>query len=179
MKIANRAISAFILAALTFLWLPSPPLAAQQRTAAPPEFAGWIPISDAERQMKSPVVEKDAGAEILLWRVHVVDEYLGDDLQRVLYHYIRLKVFDAKGKEKTGTVDLSYSEPGGILDVSGRTVKADGTIMELDRKTVYKRDLVRAGGRKEKVVSFAMPGVEDGAILEYRWKQTQNDNRFR
>jgi hypothetical protein len=97
----------------------------------------------------------------------------------VLYHYVRLKVFDAKGKEKAGTIDLPYSESGGILDVAGRTIKPDGTILELDRKTVYKRDLIRGGFRTEKVVSFAMPGVEDGVILEYRWKQAQNDNRFR
>src|SRR5438093_5571609 len=86
---------------------------------------------------------------------------------------------NASGKEKVGTVDLPYTDTGGILDVAGRTMKADGTILELDRKAIYKRDLVRAGGRKEKVVSFAMPGVENGAILEYRWKQMQNDNRFR
>ena len=67
---------------------------------------------------------------------------------------------NASGKEKVGTVDLPYTDTGGILDVAGRTMKADGTILELDRKAIYKRDLVRAGGRKEKVVSFAMPGVE-------------------
>src|SRR5215831_6806931 len=115
-----------IILALTIFSLP---LHAQQRTLAPPEFVNWLPISDAERQLKEPVVEKDAGAEVLLWRVHVVDEYEGIDLQRVLYNYVRVKVFNAKGKEKTGTVDLPYQEPGGILDVSGRTIKADGSIV--------------------------------------------------
>jgi hypothetical protein len=154
---------------------------AQQRTLAPPEFANWLPVTDAERQLSSPAVEKDAGAEVLVWRVHVVDELLGSnrDFQRVFYHYIRLKIFDEKGKEKAGTIDLTYREPGGILEVSGRTVRPDGSILELDKKTVYKRDLVRAGGRRTKAVSFAMPGVEPGAIIEYRWKQTENDNRFR
>ena len=57
-----------------------------------------------ERELKSSVIEKDAGAEILQWRVHVVDEYLSTGLQRVLWHYVRLKVFDANGKEKAGTV---------------------------------------------------------------------------
>ena len=148
---------------------------------APPEFAGWIPITDAERSLKNPSVEKDAGAEILIWRVHVVDELLGNnaDLQRVFYHYIRLKVFDEKGKEATSTIDLPYREPGGILDVAGRTIKADGTVLDLDRKSIYRRELERAGRAREKVVSFAMPGVEPGAIIEYRWKQTENDNRFR
>jgi hypothetical protein len=157
----------------------SQPASAQQSTRAPLEFTTWLPISDSDRELKSSVIEKEAGAEILLWRVHVVDEYLSNGLQRVLWHYVRLKVFDANGKEKAGTVDLPYRDSGGIVDVAGRTIKADGTIVELDKKAIYKRDLVRAGGRKEKVVSFAMPGVENGAILEYRWKQTQDDNRFR
>jgi len=110
-----------------------------------------------------------------------VDEVLGNnrDLQRVFYHYVRLKVFNEKGKEDTSTIDLTYRAPGGILDVSGRTIKPDGTILELDRKSIYRRDLVRAGRAKQKAVSFAMPGVEPGAILEYRWKQTEEDNRFR
>lgn len=129
--------------------------------------------------MKSPSTEKDAGAEVLFWRVHVVDEILSNaDLQRVFYHYVRLKVFDEKGREKASTIDLAYGDRGNILDVAGRTVKADGTVIDLDKKTVYKRDLVRAGGRKERAVSFAMPGVEPGAIVEYRWKETVDDNRI-
>ncbi len=47
---------------------------AQQKTLAPPEFQNWLPITDADRQLKAPLVEKDAGAEVLQWRVHVVDE---------------------------------------------------------------------------------------------------------
>jgi hypothetical protein len=111
----------------------------------------------------------------------VVDELLGSnrDLQRVFYHYIRLKVFDEKGKEKVSTIDLSYREPGAILDVAGRTIRADGTIVELDKKSIYKRDVVRAGRSQAKTVAFAMPSVEPGAILEYRWKEIENDNRFR
>jgi Domain of Unknown Function with PDB structure (DUF3857) len=157
------------------------PAAAQQKTLIPPEFAGWLPISDAERTLKGPVVEKDAGAEVLLWRVRVVDEILGTgvDLQRVFYNYVRVKVFDQKGEEKVSTVDLTYREPGAITSVSGRTIKADGTIIELDRNAIHKRDLIRAGRAAEKAVSFSMPGVEPGSIIEYRWRQIENDNRFR
>src|SRR5262249_7282549 len=96
----------------------------------------------------------------------------------VLYHYVRLKLFDEKGVEKAATIDLTYGDRTAILDVSGRTVKPDGSILELDRKSVFKRDLVRAGGRKLKAVSFAMPGVEPGAIVEYRWKERQDDERI-
>lgn len=155
--------------------------AAQQRTLAPSDFQAWLAVSDADRQQMAPVVEKDAGAEVLEWRVHVVDEFLGDNrsFQRVFYNYIRLKIFDDRGREKAATIDLPYRAPGTIIDVSGHTIKADGTVVDLDPKTVYRRTLERVGSARESVVSFAMPAVEKGAILEYRWKQTEDDNRFR
>lgn len=154
---------------------------AQQRLQPPPEFVSWLPVSDAERALAAPAVEKDAGAEVLIWRVRVSDQVLGDNasMQRVFYNYVRVKVFDEKGKAKAAQVDLVYREPGGIQDVQGRTIKADGSVIELDRKAINRRDLVRAGKRTERAISFAMPGVEPGAIIEYRWKQTEDDNRFR
>ncbi|HUA20358.1 MAG TPA: DUF3857 domain-containing protein [Bryobacteraceae bacterium] len=177
----RKAIHFVFMTMAAWTLFPAGFVEAQQKTLAPPEFQGWLPISDEERQMKSPVVEKDAGAEVLLWRVHVVDELLGDNqsFQRAFYHYVRLKIFDEKGKEQAATIDLPYREPGGIEAVDGRTLKADGTVSELDHKSIYKRTLVRAGGLREKAVSFAMPGVEPGAIIEYRWRQTEDDNRFR
>jgi len=156
------------------------PLIAQQKTRAPGEFIEWLPISDAERQMKAPQVEADAGAEILMYRVHVVDEILGNntDLQRVFYHYVRLKVFDDKGKAKAGTIDLQYGSNAIIVDIAGRTLKADGSVVELDRKTVYKRDVVKGNGLKRKAVSFAMPAVETGAIVEYRWVEKRDNGNI-
>jgi uncharacterized protein DUF3857 len=161
-----------------FAFLLAGSLSAQQKQPAPPEFLSWLPITDAERQMQAPTVEKDAGAEVLFWRVHVVDELLlsGGDIQRVFYHYIRLKVFNDKGKEQVATVDLDYGEKGSILDVAGRTIKADGTVIELEKKAIFHRDLERVGGRKRRVTSFAVPGVEPGVIVEYRWKESLDSN---
>src|ERR1700689_4951636 len=94
----------------------------------------WLPITDAERNMKTPAVEKDAGVEAIFWRVHVRDELLGSqELQRVLYHYVRLKVFDEKGKEKASTIDLPTGDRTQIVSVNGRTIKADGTELELKK----------------------------------------------
>ena len=63
--------------------------------------------------------------------------------------------------------------------MAAHTIKADGSIVELDKKTVYKRDLVRSGGRSSKVVFFAIPAVEVGAIVEYRWRQTEKRKEWR
>jgi|HubBroStandDraft_6_1064221.scaffolds.fasta_scaffold96517_2 hypothetical protein len=136
----------------------------------------WLPLTDAERNMKSPAVEKDAGVEALFWRVHVRDEFMsGQELRRVLYHYVRLKVFDEKGKEKASTIELPFNDKTAIVSVRGRTIKADGTELELKKDSVFERDVVRAGRTRYKVKSFAMPGVEPGAIVEYRWQELRNE----
>src|SRR5271154_3309295 len=136
----------------------------------------WLPVTDAERSMKSPVVEKDAGVEALFWRVHVRDEFMsGQELRRVLYHYVRLKIFDGKGKEKASTIELPFNDKTAIVSVRGRTIKADGTELELKKDSVFERDVVRAGRTRYKVKSFAMPGVEPGAIVEYRWQELRNE----
>jgi len=123
--------------------------------------------------MKTPLVEKDAGVEALFWRVHVRDEVVGGrDLQRVFYHYVRLKIFDEKGKEQAATIDIPFSNKTSILAVAGRTIKPDGTELELKKDSVFERDLVRAGRTRIRVKSFAMPGVEPGAIVEYRWRES-------
>lgn len=135
----------------------------------------WDPITDADRQLKAPTVEKDAGAEALFWTVHVLDEHQGQDLQRVLNHYIRLKVFDEKGKEKVSTIDIEFASKVGITSIAARTIKPDGSIVEMKSSAVYQRDLVRAGGRKVQVKSFALPAVEPGVIVEYRYKEIRWD----
>ncbi len=135
----------------------------------------WLPITEAERSLKAPLVEKDAGVEALFWRVHVIDEFKGQDLERVLYHYVRLKVFDEKGKERAATIDIPFGEKTSIMDLSGRTIKADGTELALKKDSVFERDLVKGVGNRRRVKSFAMPGVEPGAIVEYRWKEIRHD----
>lgn len=136
----------------------------------------WLPITDEERNMKAPIVDKDAGVEALFWRVHVRDEVKGDqDIQRIFYHYIRLKIFNEKGKEQAATIDLPFTDRTSIVSVAGRTIKADGTEIELKSDSVYERDLIRVGRSRLRVKSFAMPGVEPGAIVEYRWRESSHE----
>jgi hypothetical protein len=174
MKLPGRNTPPFIsLFAISLLLFSSSLAIAAQAIAVD---VAWLPVTEAERNMKAPVVEKDSGVEALFWRIHVMDEVLGgQDLQRVLYHYVRLKVFDEKGKAKAATIDIPFGDKNSILYVSGRTIKADGTELELQKESVYERTLVKSGRSRQKVKSFAMPGVEPGAIVEYRWKEIRHD----
>ena len=154
------------------LLLAALPAAAQSRAAID---TTWLPVTDAERSLASPVVEKNAGVEALFWTIHVQDEMSSDGrgYERVLNHYVRLKVFDEKGKEKAATLDIPFEEKINILNLAARTIKPDGAVLELAKDAVFERELLRASGIRVKAKSFAMPGVEPGVIVEYRWKEVR------
>ena len=128
----------------------------------------WKPLDPADLASKTPVVEKDADAEALFWEVRVDD---GEADELVFTHYVRVKVFTERGKESQSKIDLPYRATYRITDIAARTVKADGTIVELKKEDVFERTLLKANGLKVKAKSFAIPAVEPGAIVEYRWKE--------
>ena len=137
--------------------------------SAPLALAGddWKPVDPAHLAMKTPVVEPDADAEILLWDVRVDDQ----DTDLVFTHYVRIKIFTERGKESQSQIDLPYLGSNKVKDIAGRTIKPDGSIIELKKDAVFERTIVKVSGIKVKAKSFAMPGVEPGAIIEYRWRE--------
>jgi uncharacterized protein DUF3857/transglutaminase superfamily protein len=144
---------------------------------AAPAFASyddWKPIDPAHLAMKAPVVESDADAEGLFWEVRMDDNEQGD---LIFTHYLRVKVFTDRGRESQSKIDLLYGKLYGseikISDIAARTIKTDGTIIELKKADIFDRTVVKASGLKYKAKSFAMPGVEPGCIIEYRWRETR------
>lgn len=133
-------------------------------------FAGgddWRAIDPAELASKTPVVEKDADAEAIFWEVRIDDSQLNEISMK---NYIRIKVFTERGKELQSRVDLTYLGSARIKDIAARVIKADGSILELKKEDVFDRTIVKASGLKYKAKSFALPGVEPGSIIEYRWQ---------
>src|SRR5437588_567000 len=137
---------------------------------SPSSYAGddWRAVDPAELALKTPVVDKDADAEALFWEVRVDD---GDPGELVFTHYIRVKVFTERGKESQSQIDIQYYGSSKIKDISARTIKPNGSVVELNKDDVHERTIVKTSGLKVKAKSFAMPGVEAGAIIEYRWRE--------
>src|SRR5438046_891932 len=127
----------------------------------------WRTIDPGELALKTSVVEKDADAEAIFWEVRV-DDSQPEEL--VLKNYIRIKVFTERGKESQSKVDLTYLGSARVKDIAARVIKPDGTINELKKEDVFERTIVKASGVKYKAKSFALPGVDPGAIIEYRWQ---------
>ena len=145
-------------------------LAGANAFAAAPDH-DWLPVTDAEIQMKSPVVDKTAGVEALFTRVHIVDDCTGG-FERTSIHYVRLKVFNQVGKEKAAIFDIPFGGKASVSDIAGRTIQSNGTIIELSKDAIHERVMIKLSGVKIKAKSFAMPGVDVGSIIEYRWKET-------
>jgi hypothetical protein len=127
----------------------------------------WKPIDPAHVAMKTPAVEKDADAEVIFWEVRINDS----DWDLVFNHYIRIKVFTERGKESQSKIDIHYFGHHRLVDIGARTIKPDGTIVEMKKDAVFDRTIVKISGFKVNSKSFAMPAVEPGAIIEYRWKE--------
>ncbi len=139
-------------------------------------FAGddWKPVDPAHVALKAATVEKDADAEGLFWEVRVDDNPEGD---LILTHYIRIKVFTERGRESQSKIDIPFGKISGreirIKDIAARTLKPDGSILELKKDDVFERTVVKTSGLKLKVKSFAIPGIEPGCIIEYRWREVR------
>ncbi len=132
----------------------------------------WRQVTPAELQMKTPQVEPDADAEAIFWEVRV-DDSAESDLS--LRHYVRVKIFTERGREKYSKFDIPFSRGMKIKDVFARVIKPDGSITEITKADIFEREIVKANKVKIKAKSFAVPGIEPGVIVEYRYREAVED----
>src|SRR5262249_14427229 len=131
------------------------------------EQSNWKPIDPADIALKVPTVDKDADAEAIFWDIEVEDH----EDHAILSHYIRIKIFSERGRDSQSKIDLSFGGKNKIEDIRGRTIKADGGVLELNSNSVFERTLARAKDLKVQSKSFVMPSVDPGSIIEYRWRE--------
>lgn len=138
-------------------------------------FAGdndWREISPAEIQMKAPKVEADADAEAIFWEIRI-DDSSSDELS--MKHYVRVKIFTERGREKYSKFDIPFTRGIKIKDIAARVIKTDGSIVEITSKDIFEREIVKANKIKVKAKSFAVPNIEPGVIVEYRYREVIDD----
>lgn len=131
----------------------------------------WRPVSPEDIAAATPLVEADADAEALLWEMRIDDS--SEDLD--MWHYVRVKIFSERGREKFSKFDIPYTKGTKIKDLTARVIKKDGTIVDVVEKDIFEREIVRASGIKVKAKSFAVPNIEPGVIVEYRYKEAIDD----
>jgi hypothetical protein len=130
----------------------------------------WKPVPPQELASKAPTVEADADAEALFWEVRVDDSNATD---LVMKHHVRVKIFTERGREKYSKIDIPFIKGMKIKDIMARVIKPDGAVVELNKNDIFEREIVKADKIKVKAKSFAVPGIEPGVIVEYRYQEVQ------
>src|SRR4051794_27073970 len=118
---ARYALAAFFV----FFILAVPQMRAQDKD--------WRPITPAELQMKTGLVEADADAEAIFWDVRI-DDSSEENLS--LQHYVRVKIFTDRGREKYSKFDIPFAKGMRIKDLAARVIKADGTSVEIGKDDI-------------------------------------------
>jgi hypothetical protein len=136
--------------------------------ALPLPAASWPAINPAELADTKPQVEPDAGIEILALETELD---ASDFNQTATDVYLRLKVYTNEGVDKVAKIQIPYNrQDDSVRNIEARTIKPNGTILELKRQDIFDREIVKAGNIRTRVKSFAPPGLEPGDIVEYRFR---------
>jgi hypothetical protein len=140
-------------------------LAAGRLAAAPEE---WPPITDEEKAMKDCPQQPGAPA-VFLYR-----EEITDDNTWTTTYYCRLKILTAAGKERANIEIPFVKGSSKIKDLEARVVRPNGASVEFAGQ-VFDKTALRAGGFKVTVKTLALPDVDVGSIIDYRYKNVPDE----
>ena len=136
----------------------------------------WPPIPPEQLSLATPSVDRDADAEALLWEVKVDDKLEEDGLLSIRDHFLRVKVFTQKGAQEWSKHEIDYPREGvSLSDIAARTTRPNGSVLVMDRKAISHEIMVKTSRGALKRTSFALPGVEPGCIVEYRYREYRRD----
>ena len=132
--------------------------------------ATWKPVSPQELKMKAADIgDPEADAAILFREGELNDNNAEGTGLKV---YLRIKIFNERGR-RYADVQLPYRlEQGRITDVHARTIRPDGTPIEVEDRDIFDKLLVKTSHGVWRAKVFSMPAVEAGSIIEYRYRQT-------
>ena len=135
-----------------------------------PSSAGddWLPILPADLALKDNPAQPGAHAMILYRSSDM------DSKESAVREYVRIKIFTQEGTSEAD-VELPFNKQQvNILDIRGRTIHPDGSIVNFEGKA-FEKTIVKASGFKYLAKTFTLPDVHPGSIIEYRFRE-QSDS---
>ena len=131
----------------------------------------WPPIDPADLAMKD--LPQQPGAPAVILRREEID----DDLLHFHDTYERIKILTEPGRQ-FASIEIPYGRRNfHIVNITGRTIHADGSIVPFDGKT-FDKTVFKARGVRVQVKSFTLPDVQVGSIIEYRYSQSYDNGLF-
>lgn len=150
---------------VSLLFLPSSLLTSRAFAAE------WQQPTPEELSMAASPADPNADA-VYLYREDVTDNKL--HMEAV---YVRLKILRDEGKKYGDVEILGAGRNFQITDIQGRTIHSDGTIVPFTGKP-YEKLLVKTRTLQYKAKVFSLPDVQNGSILEYRYKLRYEDRYY-
>jgi Transglutaminase-like superfamily/Domain of Unknown Function with PDB structure (DUF3857) len=133
--------------------------------------ADWQQPTPDELKMTAEPAAPNADA-IYLYREDVTDNKM--HMEAV---YVRMKILRDEGKKYADVELTGAGRDFQITDIQGRTIHSDGTVIPFTGKP-YEKLLFKTKTRQYKAMVFSLPDVENGSLLEYRYKLRYNDNTY-
>ncbi|MBN2105338.1 DUF3857 and transglutaminase domain-containing protein [bacterium] len=113
----------------------------------------------------------DAGAVILLDEARVEISHLEKYAFSTLHRHRIVKILNETGYRHANFI-IPFDDNTNIIRLEARTIRPDGSIVPLDKENIFETslypDYVFFSDVKSK--RFAMPAVEPGCVLEFRWQ---------
>jgi len=123
---------------------------------------GFQPVSQDELKMTTEPKAPGATAIILYRQVDRQDEQLRPREDR----YYRIKILKEEGRDHAN-VKIPFNQNFmQIVNLHGRTIHADGSIVNFDGK-VFEQTIFKKRGVRYDAKTFTLPDVQVGSILEY------------
>jgi len=123
----------------------------------------WLPIAPDELKLAAEPAAPGASA---IYLYSQVDRNDNDPSER---NYERIKILTEDGR-KYADIEIPYLKgTESVGDIRARTIRPDGTILNFDGK-VFDKTIVKARGVKYFAKTFAIPDVQVGSIIEYRYR---------
>ena len=162
----NRTQRFVCVSAFAFLFLSVAAIAPRTSSAGD----DWLPITPADLALKDNPASRGAHAMILYRSSDM------DSKESSVHEYIRIKIFTQEGANEAD-VELPFNKKQvNILDIRGRTIHPDGSIVNFEGKA-FEKTIVKASGVKYLAKTFTLPDVHPGSIIEYKYRE-QGDPHY-
>jgi len=124
----------------------------------------WKPVTPEELKMTSEPLAPGAPA-IYLYRQ--VDR---DDSGQATteYNYVRIKILTEQGRDYANVEIPFEKQRFSVSHLKARTIRPDGSIVNFEGK-VYEKTVVKYKSLKYLAMTFTMPDVSVGSIIEYHF----------
>jgi Domain of Unknown Function with PDB structure (DUF3857) len=122
----------------------------------------WPPISDADRALKDCAAQPGAPA------VYLLIEQVTDHDAWTFQGFGRIKVLTPAGKDY-GNLEIPFSEAWEVKSIKARVAQPDGRV-EPYTGPVLEKTLLRVGRVRRVVKTIALPGVDVGSIIDFKFE---------